>query len=165
MFLDTCIYSKSIKMHESDKYQVQGVISGVGGSNRLGKGVKSGTWSVSLMPSFLKEKSKASEAEYEDLTVFFVYRYLLFSIFSIRFKYFLIQKLNLIVFHLMSLRWSLCHLMLSASKLKLNTLVQSWENAYFLCHLVLLGHRLPPKFNGFLEVHDSMCFPDASIDS
>ena len=30
-------------MHESDKYQVQGVISGVGGGNRLGKGVKSGT--------------------------------------------------------------------------------------------------------------------------
>ena len=30
-------------MHESDKYQVQGVISGVGGGNRIGKGVKSGT--------------------------------------------------------------------------------------------------------------------------
>lgn len=40
MFLDTCIYSKSIKMHESDKYQVQDVISGVGEGNRIGKGVK-----------------------------------------------------------------------------------------------------------------------------
>ena len=42
---------------------------------------------MSLMPSFLKEKSKASEAECEDLTVFDVYRNLLFSIFSICFKY------------------------------------------------------------------------------
>ena len=45
------------------------------------------TRSVSQMPSFLREKSKASEVECEDLTVFDVYRYLLFSIFSICFKY------------------------------------------------------------------------------
>ena len=77
------------------------------------------------MPSFWKEKSKASEAEYEHLTVFDVYRYLLLSTFSVCFKCFLIQKLNVIVFHVMSLRLPLCHLMLSASKLKLNTLVQS----------------------------------------
>ena len=52
MFLDTCIYMKSIKMHESDKYQVQDVISGVGGGNRIGKGVDS----ISVSNAFFLER-------------------------------------------------------------------------------------------------------------